>query len=366
MLTKIILTVIVLAGAGLTRLVFNAVVIRRFGPELLGNINLSISTAFLFSLFVTAGLCPAAAKYIAQYAGRNDEKNSKRSFTIILFFVLILSMIISLLMFVNSKRLAQFMNGKQIWFAKASLVVFLYSLYLFCKRAYYGIDKVATYFKNEIFADAVFFLTLVILVLFNLVSLLIMPFILFYSVFLLWALYAQRSWISLSLCTKISKIRKNLKEIMSFSCISLVGTLSSMGGRHISTMLTGTYTSAKEVGYYSTSLSVSMALYLVANAVSMVLFPLMSRYYGRKDYASITSTLGNFSRWLLIVSSFLCGIALIFSRFIFNFVTGTDYRIGVFALQILIVGAYIGISGAPSISTFQVQSMYIFPTRLPF
>jgi len=216
MFNKVILTIIAVAGVGLTRLAFNTMVIRRFGPELLGNINLSISTAFLFSLFATAGLCPAATKYIAQYAGRNDEKNIKRSFTIILFFVLVLSVIMSVLMFANSKQLAQFMNGKQIWFAKASLVVFLYSLYLFCKRAYYGIDKVGTYFKSEMFADAIFFLTLFILVLFNLASFLIMPFILLYSIFLLWALCVQRSWVSISLCTKISKIKKILKKYCLF------------------------------------------------------------------------------------------------------------------------------------------------------
>lgn len=351
MIKKVILTIITLASAGLTKLIFNVVVIRRFGPELLGNINLAISTAFLFSLFASAGLCPAATKYIAQYAGKSDEKNSKCSFTIGLFFNLILSMIMSLLMFANSKQLAQFMGGKQIWFAKASLVVFLYSLYLFCKSAYFGINRVEAYFKNEIFADAVFFLTLFVLVFFNLASFLIMPFILLYFIFLLWALYVQRSWISIPLCTKTSEIKKNIKEMVSFSSIALLGSLSSVGGIYISTMLTGTYSSAKEVGYYSTILSVTMALSLVSNAVSMVLFPSMSRYYGKEDYASIRSTLNDSTRWLLIVSSFLCGIALIFSRFIFSIVTGTDYQVGVFALQILIVGAYVAINGVPSISS---------------
>jgi len=362
MLRKVILTIIALGSLGLTKLIFNVVVIRRFGPELLGNINLAISTAFLFSLFASAGLSPATTKYIAQYAGKSDEKNSKRSFTIGLFFNLILSIIISLLMFANSKQLAELMNGEQIWFAKGSLVVFLYSLYLFCKRAYYGIDKVETYFKNEIFADAIFFLMLFILVLFNLASFLIMPFILLYSVFLLWALYVQRSWISISLCTKISKIKKNIKEILSFSSICLLGNLSSMGGRYISTMLTGTYASAKEVGYYSTSLSVATALSLLSNAVFMVLFPLMSRYYGKEDYASIRSTLNDSTRWLLIVSSFLCGIAVIFSGLIFSIVTGTDNQIGVFALQILIVGAYIGINGVPSISSLSGTKYVYIPS----
>jgi len=351
MLSKVILTIIALGSAGLTKLIFNVVVIRRFGPELLGNINLSISTAFLFSLFASAGLCPAATKYIAQYAGKSDEKNSKRSFTIALFFNLILSMTMSLLMFANSRQLAQFVNGKQVWFAKASLVVFLYSFYLFCKSAYYGIDKVRTYFKNEIFADAIFFLTLFMLVLFNLASFLIVPFILVYSVFLLWALYVQRSWISISLCTKISKIKKNIKEILSFSSIALLGSLSSMGGRYISTMLTGTYSSAKEVGYYSIALSVIVPLYFLSKAVSLVLFPSMSRYYGKEDYASIGNTLNDSTRWLLIISSFLCGIAVIFGRFIFSIVAGTDNQIGVFTLQILIISAYMGINGVPSIST---------------
>jgi len=351
MLKKVILTIIALGSLGLTKLIFNVVVIRRFGPELLGNINLSISTAFLFSLFATAGLCPAATKYIAEYAGKSDEKNSKRSFTIALFFNLILSVAMSLLMFVNSRQLAQFMNGQEIWFAKASLVVFLYSLYLFYKSTYYGIDKVGTYFKNEIFADAIFFLTLFILVFFNLASFLIMPFILLYFIFLLWALYVQRSWISIPLCTKTSETKRNIKEMLSFSSIALLGNLSSTGGKYISTMLTGTYSSAKEVGYYSVALSVILPLYLVSSAVSMVLFPSMSRYYGKEDYASVGSILNDSTRWLLIVSSFLCGIAVIFARLIFSIVAGTDNQTGVLTVQILIISAYMGINRVPSVNT---------------
>jgi len=158
------------------------------------------------------------------------------------------------------------------------------------------------------------------------------------------------------------KNKKNIKEILSFSCVSLIGTLSSMSGRYISTMLTGIYISAKEVGYYSTILSVTMALSLVSNAVSMVLFPSMSRYYGKEDYASIRSTLNDSTRWLLIVSSFLCGIAVIFSRFIFSVVTGTDNQIGVFTLQILIVGTYIGINGVPSISSLSGTKYVYIPS----
>ena len=351
MIKKVILTIIALGSAGLTKLIFNVVVIRRFGPELLGNINLAISTAFLFSLFASVGLSPAATKYIAQYAGKSDEKNSKRSFTIALFFNLILSVIISLLMFANSKQLAQFMGGKQIWFAKASLVAFLYSLYLFCKSAYFGMNRVEAYFKNEIFADAVFFLTLFVLVFFNLASFLIMPFILLYFIFVLWALRVQRSWISIPLCTKTSEIKRNIKEILSFSSIALLGGLSGTGGTYISTVLTGTYSSAKEVGYYSVALSVILPLYLLSKAVSTVLFPSMSRYYGKEEYASIGSTLNDSTRWLLIVSSFSCGIAVIFARFMFSIVAGTDNQIGALTLRILIISAYMGINRVPSVST---------------
>lgn len=351
LLRKVMLTIIALMSLGLTKLIFNMVVIRRFGPELLGNINLSISTALLFSLVASAGLSPAATKYVAEYSGKGDEENSKRSFTIALFLNLVLSITMSLLMFANSGRLAQFMNGQQIWFAKASLVTFSYSFYLLCKSVYYAIDKVETYFKNELFADAIFYLTLFVLVLFNFGPFLIMPFVLLYSVFVLWALWVQRSSISISLCTKLSKTKRNIKEILSFSSIALVGTLSSMGGRYLSTMLTGTYSGAKEVGYYSVALSAIAPFYLLSKGVSMVLFPSMSGYYGKEDRASIGSTLNESTRWLLIISSLVCGIAIVFGRFIFSMATGTDNQTGIIAFQILIIGAYISIIGVPSIST---------------
>jgi len=351
MIKKVMLTIIALISLGLTKLIFNAVVIRRFGPELLGNIDLAISTAFFLSLFASAGLSPAATKYIAQYAGKGDEKSAKRSFTIALFLSLIVSAIISLLMFANSKQIAQLVGGKQVWFAKGSLVVFLYSSYLFCKSAYFGMNKVEAYVKNEVLADSVFFLTLFIFVFFNLTSSLVMPFILLYSIFLLCALHAQRSWISIPLCTKTSEIKRSIKEILSFSSIALVGSVSSMGGRYISTMLTGTYASVKEVGYYSVALSAILPLYLLSRAVSMVLLPSMSRYYGKEDYASIGNTLDTSTRWLLIVSSLMCGIAVIFGRFMFSIVSGTDSQVGILTLQILIISAYMSINGVPSINT---------------
>ena len=82
MIENIALTIIALVSVGLTRLLFNAIVIRSFGPQILGNINLAISTACLFSLVASAGLGPAATKYIAEYLGKGEKENSRCSFTI--------------------------------------------------------------------------------------------------------------------------------------------------------------------------------------------------------------------------------------------------------------------------------------------
>ena len=350
MIGNIVLTIVALVSVGLTRLLFNAIVIRSFGPEVLGNINLAISTACLFSLVASAGLGPAATKYIAEYLGKGEKENSRCSFTIGLFLTVGLSVIMSLVMFRFSKQLATAMNAEPSWFVKTSLIVMLYSLYLFYKNTYYGINKVKTYLKSEIFADVVFFLALFILVIYKLTAFLVVPFILLYTIFLLCAVYTQRSWISFSFMNDL-RFKKISMEMLSFSAICMLGTSASMGGRLFSTMLTGSYATLAETGYYSAVLSVSMPFYLLPRSIGLVLFPSIALYYGRKDLKSIERVLSQSTKWLLVTASLPCGIAVIFSELIFRVVTGADYAPGILALRILLVHVYVGIIGVPAINT---------------
>jgi O-antigen/teichoic acid export membrane protein len=351
MIKSLALTIVALIFFGLTKLVFNTVVIRSYGPDILGNINLAISTAFLFSLISSAGLGPTTTKYIAHYIGRGERDISKYVYTIALLLTVTLSAVMCLLMFAYSRQLARAMNGEASWFIRAAPIVFSYSLYTLFKCTYYGTERVGNYFKNEIFADGIFFFALFVFVLFGLTSFLVTPFVLLYSVFALWAIYAQRSLISFSLLTDRTVLKRIVKEMLSFFSVCFAGTSADMAGLYIGTILTGAYGTSAEAGYYSAALSVSMPFHLMSRSTALVVFPSMANYYGKKDFESIGRLLNMSTKWLIITSSFLCGLAVIFARLIFNIVAGIDHLPGVLTLRILLVTVYIAINGVPAVNS---------------
>ena len=81
-----IYTIAALACVGLVPFLFNILVARTFGKDVLGEVNIALSFSLIITLFVTNYFGTAGNKFLAEYRGRNYLE----PFKFILFSILII------------------------------------------------------------------------------------------------------------------------------------------------------------------------------------------------------------------------------------------------------------------------------------
>ena len=341
-----ILTIIALIFVGLTNLVFNILIGRKFDAETLGNINLVISTALLFSLVASTGFGNAATKFIAEHLGKGKTESAKLSFKISLKFTILLSGVLFVLYIVLSDFISTNIGVERKLFLTGTLLIPLYALYIIYKSSYYGVNIIGKYLKNEIFACSLFFITLYVTV-FYLERWLILPFIVLYSVFIIISTFDFFDYLK----PIKAKQRGLTKSIAMFASISLMGTFANLGRSRLSVVLTGVYVSSQEVGWYAAAFSILTVLYLFPRAMSLVLFPSFSYHYGKEDYSVVSRILNQSTKWLTIITLFFGCTSILLSKLILKTLFGQEYTNATLPLQILIMGACMTIMVSPSVSS---------------
>ncbi|KPK67653.1 MAG: hypothetical protein AMJ84_12660, partial [Acidithiobacillales bacterium SM23_46] len=82
MLHKVLLTGIAFVAFGLTKFVFNILVIRRFSPTVLGEINQVLSVFLLVPILYAPGLGQVVSKFASEFLGANEARKSKQIFSL--------------------------------------------------------------------------------------------------------------------------------------------------------------------------------------------------------------------------------------------------------------------------------------------
>lgn len=343
---NIIMTVIALIFLGMTNLVFNILIAKKFDAATLGSVNLVISTALLLSLAVSTGFGPAATKYLAEYIGKGDSNCAKFSFQTTFKFVFVLSVILFVFAIALSEPISKMVGVERKLFLFATPLIPLYAFYGLYKNSYYGVNAVKKYLRNEIISDAVFFIALGAAV-FYLRCWLILPFILLYLVFTILSTADFSSYL------KPVKVKQKglTKNIVTFTSISFIGTFASMSRMRLSMVLSGVYVSTEYVGYYAAAYSFLTALYLIPRAMSMALFPSFSYHYGKNDPSNITRILNHSTKWLSIMVFLLGGITIFLSKNILQILFGHEYAGAGLTLQILVLGACTSIVAIPAVNS---------------
>src|SRR5437763_1264134 len=153
------LTVLALVFAGLVPFGFNLLVGRAYGPATLGGISAVLGLAlFLGQVPSTVGI--AATKFMAEALGRGDEPAARAVFRFLFTLNLSLTGLLAVAMIVAAPWIRQALHMPIHAVLLASLLLLVYSLYLFLKSVYYGIQRVRSYVWNEIASDIAFFVLL--------------------------------------------------------------------------------------------------------------------------------------------------------------------------------------------------------------
>ncbi|MEE2765639.1 MAG: oligosaccharide flippase family protein [Candidatus Neomarinimicrobiota bacterium] len=357
-------TGVALLFVGFVPFIFNILVARTFGKEILGSVNVALSFCLVLTVFVTNFFGTSGNKFLAEYRGRQSLEPFK-----LIFFSLLIGPVVVL----------SFMNIAMVWYwdylaLKFSIqsnflipmVCYIYfrSLYIIFRRMFYGVDLVSTYAINEIVSDIVLIATIVTVCWLRLPNLLIQSYVFGYAIFTvisIFVLYRNYTRIVQPLQPQVNYQTKSiLIGYFKYGFITMAGTASSTGTGYLSMLFTGYFLTSTDAGLYSSVLAVVSILMFLPRLVTQVLLPEFSKLFGAGEKILITQTL-KYSFWLLVV------IALIVNGFLFVFaeeilsIFGNSFSNGSLILRVMIPGVFIRMISVPLVTFLSATEYVIYP-----
>ncbi len=342
-----LLTIVAMVIFGSTNFIFNVVIGRFYGSEILGEISAALSTSLLLSYFVATGFPTATSKYISEYLGKNKENEANYIFKLSLKYAIITSIIITCIAFVFLDHITSIFDISEHFFLLSLPVISLYGVYMILKMTYYGYRSVKKYFKNEIISDSVFFASLGIIIFFKNLYFVYTPYILLYLIFIILSITFFRKKFK----TERISNKKNLqKAFFTYAGIAFIGTFSSMAMRNLSIMMSSMYLPKSDVGFLSAALSVSTIFFLFPNALNRILLPEFSYTFGKGDKEKLTKLLNKSTEYVSFFVTLVNSLGIIFAPIIIDFFYSSEFADSVILLQILLFSYWFTMVARPAVA----------------
>lgn len=342
-----ILTGVALIFVGLTQVIYNVVIGKTFGASILGQMNLVISVAILFSLVISTFVENPATKFLSEFLAKKNEKKVKYTFTMLQKWTIIGCIVLVIIAFIFSGIISSKIKLNEELFLIGLPLVFLIGTHHFYRGCFYGLNKVNKYFKFEVISSLAFFVILGMVVIWE--QALLLPFIVFYGLFSIFSVINLKGYLKRDSNQDKDpfKLRKN---IGTYGAIAMIGTFASISKACIANIFTGGYLSPEQVGFYSAAVSITLILQFVPSVMGKVLLPSMSYSYGKNDLQTLKRILNKTTLWLSIVALLLGGIFIILSEKILTILFTSEFTVATFSLQTLIIGACLLTLARPAVS----------------
>ena len=341
-----IVTAIALTFFGLTTFIYNVLIGRIYGAEVLGLANTAISSVFFIGIFVAFFASPSG-KIVAEFFGREDNESANYLMGFSFLFTILTGLISIIILWIIRNYFIATFNLTNTIFLWILILIPLRGLFDVFRQMYYGTFRVGLYLKVLIISSIVFFIVLMFFY-FMLLPLLL-PFILMYLVFSLISIYIFKGNFNLKASRKIK--RGVQKYAFSYAFIAIIGNLADMGKSNFSVMLSAMFLSATQVGYFSAANSLMRVLNYIPAILPYALFPVISYEFGKKNIDRIKRALNRIMRVWAVTLGFIVGLSLIYSQIFLYLFFGAEYLTAVLPLIILLIGFYFQSIIIPLIST---------------
>ena len=352
------LTVLALIFAGLVPFGFNLLVGRAYGSAVLGGISVVLGLAlFLGQVPSTVGI--AATKFMAEALGRGDETAARAIFQYLFTLNLGLTALLTGAMLVAAPWIHQALHVPVGAVLLGAALLLVYSLYLFLKSVYYGIQQVGAYVWNEIISDLAFFALLVAVFVVRASSWLLLPFVLNNAIFAgiagyqLSPYFRHFRWVSPAGRT----------EILRYWVVNGLGSAASIGRGALGTTIAGLFLTHQGVGLYAAAVALTAPLQLMPRALALVLFATMARLHGAGRASSVRELLDLSTEWLVLALGLLCGLLMVNATAILAVLyRRPEYAQATTATQLVVCGAYLLMISSPAISALSSTTYVWIPT----
>lgn len=364
LLKNSIYTVAALSFVGLVPFIFNILVARTFGKDVLGEINIALSFSLIITLFVTNFFGTAGNKFLAEYRGRNYLE----PFKFILFFLLLAPIIsLTVIAFILIWKWEYFSSQFSIQpdlLLPLVLYIFFRSYYIILRRLFYGVDLVKTYAIIEIISDLVFFISIGFVVSLNLSHYLIHTYLIGYIFFTTVSFVMLNKKYKALIAPLKNVVPFNYKPVLwnysKYGFLTMIGTSASTGTGYLSMIFTGYYLSTSEAGTYSSVLAIISILMFLPRLVTQVLLPEFSKLYGAGDYALIIKTLKYTIASLTVIAVLIIAPLYIFSESILA-IFGPSFSSGSQILRIILPSVFLRIISIPLITFLSGTKYVLYP-----
>ena len=341
-----IVTAIALAFFGLTTFIYNVLIGRIYGAEVLGLANTAISIAFFIGLFV-AFFSNASNKITAEYLGSGENESANYLITFSIISTAVIGLAIFFFLLTSMSLFMKTFNLDNTIFLQILFLIILRGIFGVFRGIYYGTHRLNQYLKI-IVASSVIFMIMLIPFCFTLLPLLL-PFIVMYSVFVVASVYLFKGHFTFRVPKGIK--REIQKYALSFASIAIIGALSGMAKNNLGVMLSAMFLNPTQVGYYSAANSFMRPLSYLPTILPYALLPVISYEFGKSNIDGIKKTLNRTVRVWAVILGIITGLGIIYSSLFLDIFFGPEYLTAVLPLIILITGFYFSSIIIPMIST---------------
>ena len=348
-------------SSGLVPFGFNVLVGRLYGGPVLGELSVALSLA-LFLGQIPGTMSGAATKYIAESLGGEQGVKARSVFQFLLVLSVGFSLVVGLALVIAASSVTGALKISTGNVYLAAALVPTYTLYLYFKSVYYGVQRVRPYLMNEVISDVAFFAALGAIVLLHVTPWLLVPFVINNGLF---ALIALRFFLPVlhgfdwgRCCDRVA--------VLKYCVINGSGTAASLGRWSLGIAIAGLFLSHESVGLFAAALTITAPLPLLPRAISLVTFATMARLHGAGQTSSVRSLLQQSTEWLVFMLGLPFGLAIINASLILSLVFKPTFAEAALAAQLIMIGAFLTDISRPSIDALSSTVYVRIPTLASF
>jgi O-antigen/teichoic acid export membrane protein len=349
---------------GAVPFLFNFLVAKNFGDEILGSVNISLSFCLIITTFITNFFGSSGNKFLAEYRGSKNLNKFNHVLKLIFFGTLITLLIASIIIYYCWSLIFTFFSLPDKMMLPILAYIFVRTFYIIFRRIFYGTDLIKRYLIIEIISGLLMMFSVSYVCINKLDSFLIETFIVYYTLFIILCIITY-SYSYKKIKTNLSKDSKFNKNSTSssffkYGLTSMIGTVASTGTGYLSVIITGIYLSNSETGIYSSILSIVSILMFIPKLFTQVFLPEFSKLFGQNNYNEILKILKRSVSLLVLLSSTICIAIFIFSDNILG-MFGANFISGSNALRILIPSVFIRMMSIPFVAFLSGTKFVIYP-----
>lgn len=349
---------------GLVPFLFNFLVAKNFGDEVLGSVNISISFSLIITIFITNFFGSSGNKFLAEYRGSQNLNKFNHVIKLIFFGSFISLIISSMIIYFGWSSFYNLFSLPADIRITILVYIFVRTFYIIFRRAFYGIDLIKQYVIIEIVSGLLMICSILYVCTNKLDALLIKTLIISYSFFIILS--------AITFILNYKKIIFNLIEDKTFNSkitssifykygfTSMIGTVASTGTGYLSVIITGMYLTNSEAGIYSSILSFISILMFIPKLFTQVFLPEFSKLFGQNNFDEILRILKKSTLLLIFLSFSICSLIFVFSENILG-IFGENFISGSTALTILIPSVFIRMISIPFVAFLSGTKYVIYP-----